>query len=207
LSAFNLYSPQPRSPTSSAARCPPGPPGPTAPRVGLSLHSRGVSDWLHVRPELDLWVALTPLPGGVRLVTRATRTRLMRCTHSTPGGCQIGYTCDQNSTYALPLTPGGCQIGYMCDQNSTYGLHSLHSRGVSVGYTCDQNSTYGLHSLLEGVRLVTWTPGCVIHWSFDCRITWIRVPGLSVTPGGVSDWLHALPGVSSVGVLTAKLTR
>ena len=25
-------------------------------------HSRGVSDWLHVRPELDLWVALTP--GG-----------------------------------------------------------------------------------------------------------------------------------------------
>jgi hypothetical protein len=30
-------------------------------------HSRGVSDWLHVRPELDLWVALTP--GGVRLVT------------------------------------------------------------------------------------------------------------------------------------------
>jgi hypothetical protein len=30
--------------------------------------SRGVSDWSHVRPELDLWVALTP------------------------GGCQIGFT-------------------------------------------------------------------------------------------------------------------
>jgi hypothetical protein len=44
----------------------------------------GLSDWLHGRPELDLWVA-TPLPGGVRLVTRATRTRLMGC-HSTPGG-------------------------------------------------------------------------------------------------------------------------
>ena len=34
------------------------------------------------------------------------------------------------------FTPVGCQIGYMCDQNSTYGLHSLpgggdHSRGVS----------------------------------------------------------------------------
>jgi hypothetical protein len=25
----------------------------------------------------------------------------------------------------MPLTPGGCQMGYMCDQNSTYGLHSL----------------------------------------------------------------------------------
>jgi hypothetical protein len=36
--------------------------------VGLLHHSRGVSDWLHVRLELDLWVALTP------------------------GGCQISYT-------------------------------------------------------------------------------------------------------------------
>jgi hypothetical protein len=25
----------------------------------------------------------------------------------------------------VALTPGGCQICYMCDQNSTYGLHSL----------------------------------------------------------------------------------
>ena len=25
----------------------------------------------------------------------------------------------------VALTPGGCQIGYMGDQNSTYGLHSL----------------------------------------------------------------------------------
>jgi hypothetical protein len=47
--------------------------------VGLRCrHSRGVSDWLHVRPELDLWVALTP------------------------GGCQSGYTdhtgCRMNCT-------------------------------------------------------------------------------------------------------------
>jgi hypothetical protein len=27
----------------------------------------------------------------------------------TPGGCQIGYMCNQNSTYGLSLTPG-CQI-------------------------------------------------------------------------------------------------
>jgi hypothetical protein len=26
---------------------------------------------------------------------------------------------------ARVITPGGCQIGYMCDQNSTYGLRSL----------------------------------------------------------------------------------
>jgi hypothetical protein len=49
-------------------------------QAGVALHPRVVSDWLHVRPQLDLWVA---------------------------------------------LTPGGCQIVYMCDQNSTYGLHSL----------------------------------------------------------------------------------
>jgi hypothetical protein len=28
------------------------------------------------------------------------------------------------------VTPGGCQIGHWCDQNSTYGLHSLPG-GVS----------------------------------------------------------------------------
>jgi hypothetical protein len=25
----------------------------------------------------------------------------------------------------LHALPGGCQVGYMCDQNSTYGLHAL----------------------------------------------------------------------------------
>jgi hypothetical protein len=57
---------------------------------------------------------LHSLPGGVRLVTRATRTRLMGCTHSTPGGCQIGYMCDQNSTYGLHSLPGGGRlVSYM----------------------------------------------------------------------------------------------
>jgi hypothetical protein len=28
-------------------------------------------------------------------------------------------------TGGVALTPGRCQIGHMCDQNSTYGLHSL----------------------------------------------------------------------------------
>jgi hypothetical protein len=34
----------------------------SASEAGLSLTPGGVSDWLHMRPELDLWVALTP--GG-----------------------------------------------------------------------------------------------------------------------------------------------
>jgi hypothetical protein len=34
--------------------------------------------------------------------------------HSTPGGCQISYMCDQNSTYGLALHSRGCHwIGYM----------------------------------------------------------------------------------------------
>jgi hypothetical protein len=32
---------------------------------------------------------------------------------------------DRRAVGRAALTPGGCQIGYMCDQNSTYGLHSL----------------------------------------------------------------------------------
>jgi hypothetical protein len=58
----------------------------TRPRLMGCTHSRGASDWLHVRPDLDLWVALTP------------------------GGRQIGYTCDQNSTYGLHSLPGGVRL-------------------------------------------------------------------------------------------------
>jgi hypothetical protein len=70
--------------------------------IQAGLHSLpGVSDWLRVQPELDLWVALTP------------------------GGGQIGGHVRPELDSWVALTPGGCQIGYMCDQNSTYGLHSL----------------------------------------------------------------------------------
>ena len=42
-----------------------------------------VLDALSLLPHLIAVAAgLPPLPGGVRLVTRATRTRLMGCTHS-----------------------------------------------------------------------------------------------------------------------------
>jgi hypothetical protein len=60
-------------------------------QIGHGLHSLpgGVSDWLHVRPELDLWVALTP--GGVSDWLHA-RPELDLWVALTPGGgCQIGY--------------------------------------------------------------------------------------------------------------------
>jgi hypothetical protein len=43
----------------------------------------------------------------------------------TPGGCHISGHVRPELDLWVALTPGGCQIGYMCDQNSTYGLHSL----------------------------------------------------------------------------------
>jgi hypothetical protein len=65
-------SPAPHGPGPASASC-----SPPAAAVAVTWcrgtltqggrHSRGVSDWLHVRPELDLWGALTP------------------------GGCQINY--------------------------------------------------------------------------------------------------------------------
>jgi hypothetical protein len=58
----------------------------TRTRLMGCTHSRGVSGWLHVRPELDLWVALTPR------------------------GCQVGYMCHQNSTYGLHALPGGVRL-------------------------------------------------------------------------------------------------
>jgi hypothetical protein len=72
---------------------------------------------------------LRSLPGGVRLVTCATRTRLVGCIHSREVSDWLHVPPELDLWVAL--TPGGCQIGYTCHQNSTYGLHSLHSRGVS----------------------------------------------------------------------------
>jgi hypothetical protein len=79
-------------------------------------------------------------------------------------------------------TPGGCQIGYMCDQNSTYGLHSLP--GCVRLVTCaTRTRLMGRHHCLAvinwgllytgrlglplpgGVRLVTWTVA-VINLAF-----------------------------------------
>jgi hypothetical protein len=89
---------------------------------------------------------LHSLPGGVSLVTRATRTRLMGCTHSR--GVSAWLHVRPELDLWVALTPGGCQMGYTCDQNSTYGLHSLPG-GVSL-VTSDQHIT----SVTQAVRLL-----------------------------------------------------
>jgi hypothetical protein len=111
-----------------------------------------------------------------RLVARLQR-RLVPGLSLTPGGCQIGYMGDQNSTYGSHSLPGGVRLVTCATRTPLMGR--THSRGVSdwlhvrpelhlwvaltpggcqIGYMGDQNSTYGLHSLPGGVRLVTWTP-------------------------------------------------
>jgi hypothetical protein len=59
-----------------------------------------------------------PLPGGVRLVTCATRTRLMGCTHSR-GPSDWSHVRPELDLW-VALTPGGCQIG----GHGTYRLSS-----------------------------------------------------------------------------------
>jgi hypothetical protein len=54
---------------------------------------------------------VTPLPGGVGLVTCATRTRLMGCAHS--GGVSGWSPVRPELDLWVALTPGGCQIGCM----------------------------------------------------------------------------------------------
>jgi hypothetical protein len=89
----NVQSPTAKMPmrtnsSSIAVISPPRFAGDRKPTSTVALtHSRGVSDWAHVRPELDLWVALTP------------------------GGCQIGHMCDQNSTYGSHSLPGDVRLG------------------------------------------------------------------------------------------------
>jgi hypothetical protein len=52
------------------------------------------------------------------------------------------------------LTPGGCQIGYMCDQNPTYGLHSLTPGGCQVMWTVPAVPTVIISSI-EPNRVLT----------------------------------------------------
>jgi hypothetical protein len=90
--------------------------------VGLRCrHSRGVSDWSHVRPELDLWDA------------------------ATPGGCQIGHMCDQNSTYGMPPLPGGVRLVTCATRTRLMGWDALTPGGCQSGYTdhtgCRMNCT------------------------------------------------------------------
>jgi hypothetical protein len=50
----------------------------------------------------------------------------------TPGGCQIGYMCDQNLTYGLRSLPGGVRLVTRATRTRLMGC--AHSRGCQIGY-------------------------------------------------------------------------
>jgi hypothetical protein len=63
-----------------------------------------------VAEDGSFWVGLS-LPGDVKLVTCATRTRLMGCTHSR-GMSDWSHVRPELDLW-VALTPGGCQISFM----------------------------------------------------------------------------------------------
>jgi hypothetical protein len=107
------------------------------PRVGLSRTPGGCR--IAYVCDQNSTHGLHALPGGVGLVTCATRTRLMGCTHSR--GVSDWLRVRPELDLWVARTPGGCRIAYVCDQNSTYGLHALPG----------------------GVGLLTWTTLAVIN--------------------------------------------
>jgi hypothetical protein len=66
-------------------------------------------------------IGLHSLPGGVRLVTCATRTRLMGCT-LTPGAVSDW----SHGEHTLVVTPGCHQIGYMENIPAVHGTYRLY---------------------------------------------------------------------------------
>jgi hypothetical protein len=82
----------------------------------------------------------------------------------TPGGCQIGHMCDQNSTYGLSLTPGGCQIGYTDPILAVINwcLAVINWCLAVINWCFLPYALLGL-SLPGVVRLVTWTTPAVIN--------------------------------------------
>jgi hypothetical protein len=63
----------------------------------------------------------------------------------------------------LSRTPGGCQVGYMCDQNSTYGLHSLPGGVRLVSWTA-----VAVRVAVMGLSWAT-VVGCMDYSSSSCR--------------------------------------
>jgi hypothetical protein len=107
----------------------------------------------HGRPELDLWVA---------------------------------------------LTPGGCQIGYMGDQNSTYGLHSLPGcvRLVTPSHVTSRRHD-ALRCLRTNVRapsIAAVTAGCMSHvkthgeWVSPIEPCFVTVQNNVVVKSGIQPY-------------------
>jgi hypothetical protein len=101
----------------------------TRTRLMGCTHSRGVADWLHGRPELDLWVALTP------------------------GGCQVGYIILAvinwlSSTGVLPAK----QRGEKCQPYHRGALYREVLLGVALQDAFERQSLKPVFHLI-GFRL------------------------------------------------------
>jgi hypothetical protein len=73
-------------------------------------------------------------------------------------GSRAPRACAERPESRVALTPRGCQIGYMCDQNSTYGfVGCTHSRGVSDWLHGDHTGCHRLDVfLLQNNASVKW---------------------------------------------------
>jgi hypothetical protein len=99
--------------------------------MGCAHSPAGVSAWSHARPELDLWVALTPRRG-----------------------CRLGHMRDQNSTYGLRSLPGGVGLVAMEPywlsssgaSSATYNVVKS-GRAVTPGSRIGYTDNTGCHQL------------------------------------------------------------
>jgi hypothetical protein len=62
----------------------------------------------------------------------------------TGGGAQGLYLTYPERVGGVARTPGGCQLGYMGDQNSTYGLRSLPGDVRLVAWTTPAVTVFSL---------------------------------------------------------------
>jgi hypothetical protein len=80
----------------------------------------------------------------------------------------------QHERWGCHVTPGGCQIGYMRDQNSTYGLHSLPGGVRFVTWT-----PYWFTGCHQPNRVLTTALSSTEPRFDGCKITRCKVPTLA----------------------------
>jgi hypothetical protein len=115
-------------------------------------------------------VGLHSLPGGVRLVTWTTRTRLM---------------------VWRSLPAGGVRLVTCATRTRLMGWRSLPAGGVRLVTCATRTRLMGWHSFPGGVRLVTWTTRTRLMGCTHSRgvSDWLHGPpeldfGLALTPRG-----------------------
>jgi hypothetical protein len=138
-------------------------------QLGLALHSRGVSDRCSMCDQNSTY-GLHSLPGGVRLVTCATRTRLMGCTHSRGVSAWLRGT-HRLSSVACVLTPNNNVVTSpspaaswrRCSSFCTNGLYRAQVERCKLTHSKEQTLKPGYHFI--GSRVETgWFQAMGQHW-------------------------------------------